>query len=541
MDLVDASAGGSGANLAEVGTCDVVNLSTGPLSLVDIGNVGFKPVVSWKSKVGSISSSVSSLLDVENMENTVAEKTGYAESSRDNNMDKTMLRKTCTQMYVLDNSPKQPLFDHMSNDNTELVLPAPKFVRFNWLLSAKSHVLEKHSFEPVKSFTLDVKLSAMSRKTNKIIIKEIPVDLPKSAIELVFFKFGEVVSVKLQLIRLWQKALMEFKSADVASLVASKWSVFMGKDLVCVVLAHWALLYTFPISTIAHNLSSLLESYGEKTCFIGHNPSSYVYDKCVVVCFENKTSRLAAFDSVLVFKDVNLHWAGFFLAGCAKYKQFGHISDVCSMGGNSGVHIKWLVTNWDQVHLAGIYKKKQALIVYLVLFGKKTWAQIAGSFSSSVVFLVVFGAKPSPSANSTPLTPNSLVVSGLNNCLAFLEHFLGFLANQVSGILRKLSFVNLMLLASFFIAFLFVVSASSAMDASSDMILDSVLVLSVSLFLAVGNVVLSFSSNSSKVLTNKVGGLESKLASLETLIGLVLARLDHLCFGLGFPLPPLSQ
>ncbi|KAG9285529.1 hypothetical protein G9A89_006517 [Geosiphon pyriformis] len=525
---------------------DVVDLSAGFLSLIDIGNASVKPVVPWKSKVGSVSSSVSGLLDVKNMENTVTKETSYAEFGKDNNMDKTTPKKTCTQTYVLGNLPKQSLFDHMSNNNIELVF---------LLSSAKLHVLKKCSFESVKSFALDVKLSAVFEKTNsnkliaikkifyqidgfretstsskflgiirssftselnlkkarelaicekivvndnirqikkcmnqEVIVKEISVDLFKSAVKLVFSKFGKVVSVKLQLIGLWQKTLIKFKSADVASL---------------------ALFYTFSIGITAHDLSDLLELYGGKTCFFGHNLSSYVCNRCAVVCFENKTSRLAAFDSVSVFKGVNLHWAGLFLAHCVKYKQFGYIFD--------------LVTDWDWVCLAGIYKKKQALIVHSVF----------------VVFLVASGAKSSPDANSIPLTSNSFVVSDLNDYLASLKRFLGLLADQVSSILRKLSFVNLVLLASFTLASLFVVFASLAMGVGSDMVLDSVLVSSVSLLPAVSNSVLSLSSNSSKILTNKVGGLKSKLTSLETSIGSVLARLDYLCSGLGSPLPSL--
>ncbi|KAG9292209.1 hypothetical protein G9A89_023929 [Geosiphon pyriformis] len=82
------------------------------------------------------------------------------------------------------------------------------------------------------------------------------------------------------------------------------------------------------MGTTAHDLSDLLDSYGGKTCFIGRNPSSYVHDKCTMVCFDNETSKLAAISSVSVYKGVNLHWAGLFLACCAKCKQFDHISDV---------------------------------------------------------------------------------------------------------------------------------------------------------------------------------------------------------------------
>ncbi|KAG9302482.1 hypothetical protein G9A89_006446 [Geosiphon pyriformis] len=56
----------------------------------------------------------------------------------------------------------------------------------------------------------------------EVIVKEISVDLSRLAVESVFSKFGKVVSIKMQLIGLWQKALVEFESSEVASLVASK-------------------------------------------------------------------------------------------------------------------------------------------------------------------------------------------------------------------------------------------------------------------------------------------------------------------------------
>ncbi|KAG9285792.1 hypothetical protein G9A89_013217 [Geosiphon pyriformis] len=68
-----------------------------------------------------------------------------------------------------------------------------------------------------------------------------------------------------------------------------------------------ALLYILPVGTTAHDLSGLLESYGRKTCFIGCNPNSYVHDKCAVVCFADKASKLTAISSVPVFKGVNLY------------------------------------------------------------------------------------------------------------------------------------------------------------------------------------------------------------------------------------------
>ncbi|KAG9291921.1 hypothetical protein G9A89_004859 [Geosiphon pyriformis] len=74
----------------------VVDSSAGPLGLENLGGAGVKSGISWGSKVGSVTSSVSDLSDIENMMNTIAEKTSCAESGEDDNMDKTTLRKTRT-------------------------------------------------------------------------------------------------------------------------------------------------------------------------------------------------------------------------------------------------------------------------------------------------------------------------------------------------------------------------------------------------------------------------------------------------------------
>ncbi|KAG9298741.1 hypothetical protein G9A89_012809 [Geosiphon pyriformis] len=365
----------------------VVDLSVGslPAALLHLGNEKCK--VSWGSEVENNKSSVSGVLDVENMANTIAKETSYAESDDNNKMNETSPRKTRTHIYVLGKPPKAPTFDSMSDDKNALSLPSPKmFNGSNQMPSVKSRIMEKRSFKPVKSFALDIEVSAVPGKTNvdklmaikkifyridgfgrastpskfpgiirsiftselslgrakdmaisekiiinndlrrvnshsdwEVIIKEISVNLPKSAVEVVFSKFGKIASIKMQLIGFWQKALVKFESSKVADLVAARWSVLVGKDFVHVAKAvndkqSWvsrdrfrALLYTLSIGTTAYNLSELVEAYSEKTCFIGHNPTSYVHDQCTVICFKSEASKLAAIGSVPAFKGVGLH------------------------------------------------------------------------------------------------------------------------------------------------------------------------------------------------------------------------------------------
>ncbi|KAG9295905.1 hypothetical protein G9A89_006644 [Geosiphon pyriformis] len=487
----------------------LVDSSIGSLALEDIGIFDNKPTISWESEVESIASSVSGLSDVENMANMVAEKTSYTESG---------------------NSPKAPTFNTMSNDESVLSLLSLKFNGSNQLPSVKLYVLEKCSFEPVKSFALNVKLAVVPGKTNsdklivikkifyqidgfgeastpskfpdiirasftsefsinkarnlaickkiivnndlkrvnscsdrEMIIKEIPVDLSKLVIESVFSKFGKVVSIKVQLIGLWQKTLVEFEFSKIANLVVAKWSVFVGKDSVCVAKVvgdkqMWTLLYMLSVGTTTHNLLDLVNFYGGKTCFIGHNPGLYAHDRCAVVCFDSEASKLAAINSVPVYKSVNLHWTGLFLACCAKYKQYGHISNMCS------------------VCLANIYKKKQASVVYLVSFGGKSWAQVAGGSPFYVFLSVLSGVGSLVNMNLLVITSNPLDDSDITK-----------------------SFVRLG-----FRYFKKIESCEFALDLN--MMVDGVVSLSFSSVPLVNKAALELSLSSSKMLTTKVGG-----------------------------------
>ncbi|KAG9304607.1 hypothetical protein G9A89_020171 [Geosiphon pyriformis] len=332
MDSVGASAGSFGTGLAGLKTqssgkkkayvnsmyfcsllfkklkmsvvSDMIDLFINSLNLKDIGGA-----------VGSVSSSVSSFLDVENMENIIAEETSYTESGEDDNMNEAMLKKT-----------------HM--------IIRSSFISKSSLKKAKKLAINEN-------ILINNNVKQINKCSNQeIVVKEIFVNLLKSAVKSVFSKFGRIVSIKMQLVGLWQKA-----------------------DL--------TLLYTLPIGTTVHDLSDLLILYNRKICLIGHNLSLYVHDRCAIVCFADETSKLAVIGSILVFKSVNLCWISLFLVCCTLCKQFGHILSDCFLSGNSGVHGKQMVTTQDQICLANIYKKKQAPIVYPVFFGDKTWAQVA--------------------------------------------------------------------------------------------------------------------------------------------------------------------
>ncbi|KAG9292799.1 hypothetical protein G9A89_006360 [Geosiphon pyriformis] len=157
----------------------VVNSLTGPLLEHVLQTDCSECKMSWGSEVKSENVSISGVLDIENMDNIVAEKTSYIDSNTsktDDMVDDMTPRKMQTRIYVLEPLLKTPSFKNLSDNNTELVLSKFKFVGSNQLPLAKLYVPDRHSFEPVKLFALDMELAAVPEKTNGnklILIKKI--------------------------------------------------------------------------------------------------------------------------------------------------------------------------------------------------------------------------------------------------------------------------------------------------------------------------------------------------------------------------------
>ncbi|KAG9291196.1 hypothetical protein G9A89_004599 [Geosiphon pyriformis] len=202
-----------------------------------------------------------------------------------------------------------------------------------------------------------------------------------------------------------------------------------------------------------------------------------------------------------------------------------------------------VASNKHCLQLAKLYEKKSVPISCPAVFGGKSWAQVVllTGFSDSFCFTSGSG---SPFSDTSDLKDGLLSVlvdnSFLDACLASLKQSLKLLTDQVSGIVHKLSNIELVLqaLSPFFKVLGTLIAAKE--DLALDMIVDGpelVLLFSFSAFPSVSTLGLC----SSKVLMTKIGSLESKLVALEASVGLVLAKLDYLCAGMGPLLSSLSQ
>ncbi|KAG9284318.1 hypothetical protein G9A89_007473 [Geosiphon pyriformis] len=385
-----------------------------------------------------------------------------------------------------------------------------------------------------------------------VVIKEIPMNTPKEIIVAAVSEFGQVVSIRLQFIGLWQKAVVEFAESSQADQLAAKWSFLIGKDLVCVAKAvqncetwaskDWyrALLFTLPVGTMAHDLGNLLVGAGGKTCVINCSLNTGNRIRCAVICFENDEDLESAFCMEPVFGGVKLSWARLNLVRCKWCGKLGHSVLECdakvSHFPKLSKSFKKVVSDENHLQLAKLYAKKSVPISRPAAFGSKSWAQIVSLASSSNGSHFGSGPDFGSSLGASGLVGNSSLVdpvsSILETCLASLERSLELLTDKVSGIVSKLDSLSLVPLA--------LASSSQPLVApglvdtkfGSNMVLDEPDSVVDSPFL-ISSGALRLGLSSSKILTSKVGCLESKMVALEALVSLVLEKLDQMCAGSG--------
>ncbi|KAG9288522.1 hypothetical protein G9A89_015728 [Geosiphon pyriformis] len=352
-----------------------------------------------------------------------------------------------------------------------------------------------------------------------IVIKKILMNMPKEMIIATVFEFGDIKLIKIQLIGMWQKAV---DSVHVAIAIKDQ-DTWRSKD-------HFrTLLFTLPVGTTAHNLGTFLKGAGEKTCMINHSLNTDNWTHCIIIGFESENKLEFVFRTKPIFGDVRLSWTRLDLVWCEKCEKFGHSAlkyDAFNtlVSASSKKIFKKNASDVNCLQLARLYVKKNVFISRFAAFGGKSWAQIVSSvsFSDGLQFDSGSGSFSSGASGLGGGFPLVLTNNtSLDACLASLECFLEFLDDQVSGIVYKLSSIELVSLVSPPFSGYLVALIIVNLDLNSDMVLNGSMEVP-----APSSVVLALGFSSSKILMTKVGCLESKLVVLEALIGSVLVKLD---------------
>ncbi|KAG9287179.1 hypothetical protein G9A89_001587 [Geosiphon pyriformis] len=319
---------------------------------------------------------------------------------------------------------------------------------------------------------------------------------PKDMIVAALAEFGEIKSIKIQLIKLWQKAsfLIDKNLVHVAMTVGDH-ETWVSRD------RFKALLFTLPMGTTAHNLGTLLDRTGRKICVINHSIDSNNWVYCAVIDFESDENLKSAYHTEPIFNGVKLFWARLDLVCCEKYKHFGHSALECdtltpSISKSSRL-VKRVFLEGHCLRLAKLYARKDVLISKTAAFDGKSWVQVVSlAFSSS-------GSHFDSGFESGPLPSGFLSIK------------------KISDIVCRLNDIELVPLVP---VTQVVLLATAVLT----------LCLSLPLFsLILENKVVDLGLSSSKVLISKVGGLESKRLAFKVSIGSILEKLDLLCLNSG--------
>ncbi|KAG9306155.1 hypothetical protein G9A89_016059 [Geosiphon pyriformis] len=250
-----------------------------------------------------------------------------------------------------------------------------------------------------------------------VIIKKIPMNTPKEIIVATVSEFGDIKLIKVQLIGIWQKAVL----------------FLIGKDSVHIAMAiedceTWAfkdwfrvLLFILPVGTTTHDLCTLLDRTSEKMCVINYSLKTGNRTCCAIVDFESESGFESAFHTEPIFGGIKLFWARLNLVQYERYGKFGHLSLEC---------------NASDVFVL-LYTKKNISISHPAAFGSQSWAQMVLMASLTHGLVTGFGAGSLCSGASILggfFPPFLIGNSSLGAHLVSLEHSLELLTDQVSVI-----------------------------------------------------------------------------------------------------------
>ncbi|KAG9286722.1 hypothetical protein G9A89_012272 [Geosiphon pyriformis] len=228
-----------------------------------------------------------------------------------------------------------------------------------------------------------------------IMLKEIPVRTFIKAMHTAVSVFEQIKMIKIQLVGLWQKAIIKLKDQNIRNKFRT-------------------LLYTLSMGTMIHNLWDFIGSVDRKTCLIKCN---------------------SAVANTPVIKGISLCWSYLITSLCSVCNFLGHLSLVCKSAGVSSIpkSKRASLSAQDKFRLAKIYEKKSALVSRPLVFGGKTWADVVGKspfcMPSGSPFLLgsVDSGKPIPSVGSI-----------LEICLVSIESSFVDFMGQISELTKRL-------------------------------------------------------------------------------------------------------
>ena len=184
--------------------------------------------------------------------------------------------------------------------------------------------------------------NAVEAKYKMIRIWDIPLNTNQSEIKEAFTKYGEINTIRMNTIGMWQTTNIEFTNQQDYQTVSQKWAVPFKADLVRIFpfirtneckreRDRFTLKLTnLPPGTIGYDLNNIIKRSNAKTCYISRN-RNYTRKQYAVLSFKDQEDQDQAFNVTHSLGNTELTWTTMDTKLCAICSQQDYLAAQCNI------------------------------------------------------------------------------------------------------------------------------------------------------------------------------------------------------------------
>jgi hypothetical protein len=180
-----------------------------------------------------------------------------------------------------------------------------------------------------------------SQERNTVIVRDIPLSASEGAIKAALKKFGDIHTIYIRPVEIWQTAIVTFKEEKDAQLLAEMWSIPFEKEYLRILpkweekeelvrrSKHVLKLAGLPAGTTAYDLEEIARETGGKTLYIPRTGFRYLRERFAYVAFETEDQLKTAEKHTFKLDRTTVNFVDQYERLCYKCGQSGHIAFQC--------------------------------------------------------------------------------------------------------------------------------------------------------------------------------------------------------------------
>jgi hypothetical protein len=212
------------------------------------------------------------------------------------------------------------------------------------LFGAKADADKATSIKLSDSHTIQMRESPVyneiTAKGKMIRAWDIPLNVTPDDVRTVFSKYGEIKSLRLQTIGMWQSANIEFTNQEEYDKLATRWAIPMKADLIRIFPflntnsikeernQHVLKLTNLPPATTGYDLQEIIKDSKAQTCYIPRT-NNYRRKRFAILSFKSEEDMEAARDSFPTLGNTELTWVETSTKTCAVCSSIEHLAKEC--------------------------------------------------------------------------------------------------------------------------------------------------------------------------------------------------------------------